>query len=65
MKEVRCQKCGRLLAMQQKTGDIEIKTGRQVILTERALLSCAKCGTMTRAGKWPRKMPVDRSGVNG
>lgn len=64
MKEVRCSKCGRLLAMQQKTGDIEIKTGRQVILTERALLSCSKCGTMTRAGKWPRKKGVDRDKRN-
>lgn len=64
-RQVRCPQCGRLLAMQQANGEIEIRTGRQVIVTERALLSCSKCGTMTRAGKWPRKKGVDRNEGNG
>lgn len=64
-KQVRCPRCGRLLAMQQGNGEIEIRTGRQVILTERALLSCAKCGTQIWAGRWPRKKGVDRNEGNG
>lgn len=52
MKEVRCYKCGRLLAMQSPNGDLEIKAGRQVIVTERAVLSCPKCAAITKAGKW-------------
>lgn len=44
MRQVRCPNCGRLLAVIHDNGMIEIKTVRQVIWTERALLSCTKCG---------------------
>ena len=43
-REVRCGRCGRLLAVILDNGMIECKAVRQVILTERALLSCLKCG---------------------
>ena len=49
MKEVRCPKCGQLMAVILDNGLIECKIGRRVILTERALLSCLKCGTETEA----------------
>lgn len=44
MKEVRCEQCGRLLAIVLDNGLVEIKGSRQVVLTERALLSCLQCG---------------------
>lgn len=50
MREVRCPKCGRLLAIRRENGLIESKTGRLVVVTERALLSCLKCGSEVMAG---------------
>lgn len=44
MREVRCKKCGQLMAVICDNGLIECKIGRRVIWTERALLSCLKCG---------------------
>lgn len=43
-REVRCPGCGRLLAVVHENGLIESRGSRQVIWTERALLSCLKCG---------------------
>lgn len=48
-KEIRCPRCGRLLAL-KRGREIEIKTSRQVIVTQRADLSCLKCGGKVSAG---------------
>ena len=58
MTQVRCGKCGRLLAVVHDNGMIESKTARQSVWTERALLSCAKCSRAVlvdgrEAGKEP------------
>lgn len=50
MKEARCPGCGRLLAVVHDNGLIESRGSRQVIWTERALLSCLKCGRTVEAG---------------
>lgn len=50
MREVRCPGCGRLLAIEHDNGLFESKTGRQVVWTERAILSCAKCGREVQVG---------------
>lgn len=44
-REIRCPGCGCLLAVQYDNGMIECRIGRRVIVTERALLACLKCGT--------------------
>ena len=59
--EVRCPKCGRLLAMRYENGLIESKTGRLVVVTERALLSCLKCGSEVIAGAENER---ERNGVD-
>lgn len=51
MQEVRCKTCGQLMAVILDNGLIEIKIGRRVILTERALLSCLKCGSEINANE--------------
>lgn len=64
MKEVRCEQCGRLLAVVLNNGLIESRGSRQVVLTERALLSCLQCGGEVlvdgREGI-VEKSPVDKS----
>lgn len=51
MKEVRCPRCGRLLAVVLDNGIIESRDSRQVIWTERALLACLKCGGQVEVGQ--------------
>ena len=60
MKAVRCPECGRLLAVELDNGMFECKTSRQVILTERAILSCTKCGHRIRVGMTGEKS-VDKN----
>lgn len=64
MKEVRCEQCGQLMAMVLDNGLIECKNGRRVILTERALLSCLKCGHEVLC-EGEEKSGVDNGGRNG
>lgn len=58
MREVRCERCGQLMAVIQDNGLIECKIGRRVIWTERALLSCLKCGSeiLVETGREDDKM---------
>lgn len=51
MKEVRCPGCGRLLAVMHDNGKIECRIDRRVIETDRALLTCLKCGGQVEMGQ--------------
>ena len=64
MKEVRCEQCGQLMAVVLDNGLIECKNGRRVILTERALLSCLKCGCEVLC-EGEEKSGVDNERGNG
>ena len=63
MREVRCPECGRLLAVVYDNGLIKAKTSRQVIWTERALLSCLKCGSevLADARQMTKRKGVDKT----
>lgn len=60
VRQVRCPKCGRLLAVQRADGMVEIKADRRVILTDHAYLSCLKCGGEIRI----EKKGVDKTQTN-
>lgn len=64
-RKVRCKTCGRLLAVILDNGMIESRGSRQAVLTERALLSCLKCGgeVLIDAGKILRCAQDDAEGL--
>ncbi len=59
MREVRCPRCNRLLAVEHDNGLVESRTGRQVIWTEQAVLLCLKCGREVPVGAGKKKF-VDK-----
>lgn len=61
MKEVRCKKCGQMLAKILNNGLIECKNGRRVIVTERALLLCLKCGSELLLSDDPEQQNGERA----